>query len=154
MNIVRNVWKSWFKHNKCWANPASSKNVNLRILVASSFSGECEKCRKGARERERSMRYSLCFHNRTASSTWRPLHVSESSLLFLSTVSLDFFSFAHRWTFLVPFFLACLHSFFQKVEVSKIDRANSKSLITRFLFDRVHFTQKKRAPCRSYKWLM
>jgi len=101
-NTMNIVWKFWFKHNKCWANLASSKNVNLRILVASSFSGECEKCRKGAREKERekerSMRYSFCFHNRIASSTWRPLHVSKSSLLFLSTVSLDFFSFARRFT--------------------------------------------------------
>jgi len=152
MNIV---WKFWFKHNKCWANLASSKNVNLRILVASSFSGECEKCRKGAREKERERkrdRWDTLSVFTIGSRRLPGDHCMYPRVLFFSWVLSPWISsplhVVLRWTFLVPFFLAYLHSFFQKIEVSKIDCANSKSLIIWFLFNRIQkFMQKKRA-CR------
>jgi len=75
--------------------------------------------------------------------------VSSRVLLFPSTVSLNFFSFAHRFTFW--FLLACFHSF-QEVEVDKFDRANSMSPIAWFSFDRMHFTRKRRAMCHWYNW--
>lgn len=94
------------------------------------------------------MKHSLCFLNRTALSTWGPLHVPESSFPrvqspWISSPLRDFRRFMVN-------VLVCLHSF-HEVEVDKTDRVNSKSPVARFSFDRIHFMRKRWAMSHWYR---
>lgn len=57
----------------------TSSYVFLLYLRSPENAKNVERERERKRERDISMRHSLCFHNRTASSTWGLLHVPESS---------------------------------------------------------------------------
>lgn len=86
--------------------------------------------RENEREREMDGTLFLCFHNRTASSTWRPLPVLPR-VLFPSIARLLGFLFSYATVVvlhrvLLSFLLACLHSF-REVEVDKIDGAKAKT---------------------------
>lgn len=133
-----------------WISRAAN-TLTYVFLLHLRFSRECEKCEKGARERKRSMRHRLCFHNRTASATWGLLRVPESS--FPEHRLLGFLLLSRPLSFYNEQLLSRLSSFWLVVIPS--GRSRSARLTARdfYLLEYIIYA-KKESDASLMKWLM
>lgn len=130
---------------KCLKTPSTTEWISCSVsmsicvfLLHLSFSEECEKCwEEDEREREIDRTLSLCFHNRTASSTWRPLRIYQrASFPRASSPRISFFlSDSRRFTPHFDFPPFDLRSFLPvEVEADKINAQSRRVQLRSSIF--------------------